>query len=357
MSPTPISSPRTSGLPRREFLQVLGAGALGLALTGRGAAAETTPRLPEVPPFDLKPGPKKLRGLFPIGQTPFTEADKLDLESLAAQVPFCNRGGVHGFIWPQIASDWTMLTEPERMAGAEAIIAAGKGGSTTLVIGVQGPDMATVTRYAQHAAKTGADALVSLPPAGVTDEKVLLDYYQQVGRLTELPLFVQTQGSMSVDLVVELFKTVPTIRQVKDEAGVPLERITELRRRTGDQLRVFSGQGVRTMINEMELGFVGHCPYTGLADVYAAAYDLWHAGKKREAFDMFGRVLAFGSLGTADWSNVLAARGVFKPNFKSRKAAGAGGGGGGGGRGAAGPRLDDQGIRNGLNYLKPYLKA
>ena len=365
MNPASHPSDRFTGLPRRDFLQLLGTGALGLALSVRGAKAVDF-GAGVAPAFDLSPGPKKLRGLFPIGQTPFTEDNKLDLESLAAQVPFCNRGRVHGFIWPQIASDWTTLSESERLAGAEALIAAGKGGYTTIVIGVQGPDMATVTRYAQHAAKMGADAIVSLPPPGVSDEKVLLDYYQQVGRLTELPLFVQSQGSMSIDLIVELFNTIPTFRQVKDEAGVPLERVAELRRRTGDKLRVFSGQGVRTMITEMELGVVGHCPYTGLADVYAQAYDLWHAGKRQQAFDMFGRILAFGSLGTADWSDVLAIRGVFKPNYKSRKAGGGGGGGGGrggaggggGGGGRGGMRLTDKEIREGLDtYLKPYLKG
>ena len=36
---------------------------------------------------------------------------------------------------------------------------------------------------------------------------------------------------MSVDLLVEMFKTIPTMRYVKDEAGIPLERIGELRKR------------------------------------------------------------------------------------------------------------------------------
>ena len=43
---------------------------------------------------------------------------------------FCNRGGVHGFVWPQIASGWAGLLQKERMDGAEAILAAGKGGKT-----------------------------------------------------------------------------------------------------------------------------------------------------------------------------------------------------------------------------------
>jgi dihydrodipicolinate synthase/N-acetylneuraminate lyase len=367
MNPNSQPSIRSTALPRRDFLQYLGAGTLGLALAGLGSlrAAEPVASAPAAP--KPRPGPKQLRGLFPIGQSPFTADDKLDLDSLAAQVTFCNRGHVHGFVWPQIASGWTNLSEPERLAGAEAILAAGKGGATALVVGVQSKtgDMAEVERYAKHAAAHAADAIVSLPPPGVSDEKILLDYYQQVGRMTELPLFVQTQENMSVDLVVEAFKMIPTAKQVKDEAaagGGPLQRITEIRKRTNDEMKVFSGQGVRTMINEMELGFSGHCPVVGLADVYAAAFDLWHAGRRQAAFDMFGRILAFGSIGSADSNSLLIARGVFKPTVNSRATPGMGGGGvgGGGGGGGArgGPRLDEARIREELNnYLKPYLRA
>ena len=302
---------------------------------------------------------RPLRGLFPIGFTPFTPDNKIDLEGLAAQVKFCNRGGVHGFVWPQIASGWTTLSDTERMDGTEAILSAGKGGKTALVIGVQSPDMEAVTRYARQAGKLGADAIISLPPAGVTDDKALLAYYEQIGRFTGLPLFAQAVGTMSVDLLVEMFKTIPTLRYVKDEAGNPLERVTELRQRTGDQLKVFSGQGVATMITEMERGFSGHCPYTTLADVFAAAFDLWHAGQKREAFDMFGRIQAFASITPISSMDILIARGVFKPGTKARTAPpvpGAEGRGGGRARGVR--QLSIEEIRQELDaYLKPHLKA
>jgi dihydrodipicolinate synthase/N-acetylneuraminate lyase len=301
---------------------------------------------------------KPLRGLFPIGFTPFTPDNKVDLEGLAAQVRFCNRGGVHGFVWPQIASAWTSLSDTERMDGMEAILSAGKGGKTALVIGVQSPDPEAVARYARQAEMLGADAIVSLPQPGVTDEKVLLAYYQHVGSLTSLPLIAQSTGNMSVDLLVEMFKTVPTLRCVKDEAGNPLERVTELRQRTNDQLKVFSGQGVATMIAEMERGFSGHCPYTTLADVYAQAFDLWHQGQKREAFDMFGRIQAFGTITPISSMDIMIARGVFKPGTTSRPAQPVPGSEGRGGSRARGRQLSIEEIRAELDaYLKPYLKA
>ena len=333
---------------RREFLCTLGGGALGLALAGKGYSAGTKP----------------MRGVFPIGQTPVTESDKLDLECLQNEVKFCNRYKVHGFAWPQIASGWTTLSEKERMDGAEAILAAGKGGATALVIGVQDNDnnLDKSIAYAKHAARNGADAIVSLPPAKA-DDKAMIEYYKSIGRATDLPLFVQSQGDMSVDLIVEMFRQIPTMKCVKDEAGNPLARITQIRERTNDRLAVFSGNGVRTMIDEMRLGFSGHCPTTVLADFYAAAFDLWHAGKEREAFDMFGRIGAFNSI-TGAGGYLMVMRGMFKESTRTRGGGGGGGAaapsGGGNARAAAGP-LDEAGKKAVHDaweqFMKPYLRG
>jgi 4-hydroxy-tetrahydrodipicolinate synthase len=284
---------------RRGFLRTIAGAALAYS-----ARAET----------------KKLAGVFPIAFSPFTEQDKLDLDGLASEVRFCNRGGVQGLVWPQIASAWSTLSDRERLDGTEAILSAAKAGKTAIVIGVQAPEMAALTRYAKHAAKLGADAIISLPPAGMTDEKALLDFYQQVGRITELPMFAQSTGTMSVDLLVEMFHTIPTFRCVKDEAGNPLTRIAEIRRRTDGALSVFSGFGVQTMITEMQLGFAGHCPYTNLSDIYAKAFDLWHAGQHREAFDMFGRIQALASMMPVNTIDIMIARGVFAPSTRTRSA-------------------------------------
>ena len=334
---------------RREFLWTLGGGALGLTLAGSGYSA----------------GAKPMRGVFPIGQTPVTESDNLDLECLQNEVKFCNRFKVHGFAWPQIASGWTTLSEKERMDGVEAILAAGKGGKTALVIGVQDKEgkIDNSIAYAKHAAKTGADAIISLPPEKAND-KAMIEYYKTIGQATDLPLIVQTQGDTSVDVIVEMARQVPTIKCVKDEGGNPLARVTQIRERTNDKLAVFSGNGVRTMIDEMRLGFSGHCPTTVLADFYAAAFDLWHAGKRREAFDMFGRIQAFNSI-TGASGYLMVVRGVFKEETKTRggSMAGAGtaaGGGGRGGRGAAGS-LDEAGkqaVRDAWDqFMKPHLRG
>ena len=165
---------------------------------------------------------------------------------------------------------------------------------------------------------------------------------------------MQTIGDMSVDLIVEMFHSIPTMRVVKDEAGDPLARVTEIRQRTGDKLGVFAGKGVRVMIDEMQLGFAGYCPVVALADVYQQAFELFEAGKRRDSFDMFGRILAFDSIAHAD-QYLLVARGIFKENTRSRPMPGMGNP-----ANKPSPLTEDdkKAVREALNtYLKPYLRG
>ena len=167
----------------------------------------------------------------------------------------------------------------------------------------------------------GADAICSLPPDG--DNAAVMEYYKAIGAATDLPLFVQTIGDMPVDLIVQMFQEIPTVRVVKDEAGDPLKRVTELRAKTDGKLAVFAGKGVRQMMDEMRLGFTGFCPMVGMADVFQQAWELYEAGKLRESFDMFGRIQAFSTIMDAD-RYVMVARGIFKEDTKSRPMPGMG---------------------------------
>jgi 2-keto-3-deoxy-L-arabinonate dehydratase len=304
---------KTDLLDRREFMQRASTAALGAAAMmapGNAMASGV-----------LKPGSKPWRGLFPVAQTPFTPENKLDLDCLAAQVKFCNLNRVPGLMWPLNSSGWFHLTEKERMDGAESIMAAAKGGNTAVVIGVQalGGDVNAAVRYAQHAAKCGADGLISLPPGALAEkgaekvsDKAVLDYYKTLGAATDLPLMIQSYGDMSVDFIVELYEQVPTLKGVKDETtGSPLPRIPEFRKRLGDKFVIMAAHNCLQMLDELRAGFDGYVPIITYADLLQRVYELWNAGKQNEAFEMFGRVQAFQTI-TGATQYLLTARGVFK---------------------------------------------
>jgi dihydrodipicolinate synthase/N-acetylneuraminate lyase len=297
------------------------------------------------------PGAKTLRGIFPIAQTPFTKDDKLDLDALAAEVRFIDRGGVHGFVWPQLASEYSTLSEAERLAGAEAILAAAKGLRPAIVIGVQAPAAATAVNYARHAARLGADALIALPPAGVKDPEAILAYYREIGQATDRPLFAQAIGDMSVEFLVRMAEAIFTLAFVKDEAGPsPLGRVGPILAKTRGKLNVFTGGHGGTLIDEMRRGIAGSMPAASFADLYAAVWDKWQAGRHDEALDLFGKTLLLVTeiqvYGVRSLKYLLHLRGVF-PTWEAR------------GRDGRTPfdESAQQTLRRLLDYVKPHLKA
>ena len=270
---------------------------------------------------DAAPTTGEMRGIYPIAQTPCTEDNKLDLIRLAAQVRFCSKARVPGLVWPQLASGWITLSNEERFAGAEAMLAAAKGTQTQVVIGVQarGGDVRQSAQFAKHAEAHGASAviaLVSLPPEKVNDAAVIA-YYKAIGAATSLPLVMQTTGNQSVDMVAEVCRQVPTLACIKDEAGEPLGRIAELRAKTNGKVAIFAGKAAHTFLSELEEGFDGNCPAFTLCDFLQRSFELWHADKQREAFEMYGRYAAFMTIPNVDPYGMIA-RGFFPEGTRIR---------------------------------------
>ena len=295
---------------------------------------------------------ERFSGIYPIVQTPYTESDKVDFATLAKEIEFLDRTGVHGIVWPQRASQYQYLTFDERIEGMNVAVEANQSLRPKLLLGVQGPDTETAVRYAKHAQKLQPEGIVALPTRdqGEFDLNSVADYYAAIGKACDLPLFVQTTGNMSVEFVLEMAKRIPTLRFVKDEAGHTLSRIAEFREKGGDGApKVFTGGHGRTLIDEMMRGVAGNMPASGWVDLYVQVWDHWRAGRQEQALNIFSKIMLFVTQATAhgfqSLSYVLRLRGVF-PNDRIR--------------GADQRRLDDkarEALRLTYDHVKPYFNA
>jgi 4-hydroxy-tetrahydrodipicolinate synthase len=258
---------------RREFLGALSAAAL-----------------------PLRAASKPMRGVFVIMATPYTEAKAVDLEDLAREVDFLDRCGVHGMVWPQLASEYWLLSKDERMAGMEAIAKAARGRKPALVFGVQGPNTEAALEYARHAEKLAPDAMIAIPP---TEARTLDDYrayYRALAKTTSRPFFIQTTGGAKgltpeIDFLVEMAREFPHFGYIKEEARPVIERMQSLARHRPAIKSIFSGAGGRGMLYEARLGFDGTMPGAVYSDIHAQIWDQWHAGRREAARDLFARLL------------------------------------------------------------------
>jgi len=76
---------------------------------------------------------------------------------------------------------------------------------------------------------------------------------------------------------------------------------------------VFAGRAAHTFLNELELDFDGNCPAFTLCDILQRTFELWHAGKRRESYEMLGRYAAFMTIPDVAPYGMIA-RGFFPEN-------------------------------------------
>jgi len=285
---------------RRRFLATL-AGAAGAAFA--------------------KPSPDKpLRGIFVIVATPYTESKAVDYEDLAHEIDWLNRCGTHGLVWPQMASEYNRLTVEERLRGYEVIADAAKRKRAAVVFGVQGPDTNAALNYLRHAEKLSPDALIAIPPEKASSLEDYRAYYGALARATERPIFIQDTGPhhvipMPAPFLWELASAYPNLGYVKEEISPVLERMRELQAKQPPMRRVFSGDGGRGMMAEMNQGSDGTMPAACFADVYVQIWDAWQAGDHKKARDIFMHLLPLINLAELveqGYQPMMHRRGVFK---------------------------------------------
>lgn len=295
-------------MTRRSFLATLSAA----AFAGR-ASQSTAPAKP-------------LRGIFIIMATPYTDSGQVDWEDLEREVDFLDRCGVHGMVWPQMASEYDKLTRDERLRGMEVLAKACRGRKAALVLGVQGPNTAEALEYTRVAERLAPEALIAIPPTEARSIEDFRDYYRAIARASTRPVFIQTTGGPkgiepAVKVLVELAREEPRLGYIKEEHEPVIARMRELARHRPVIRSIFSGSGGRGLTWELRLGMDGTMPGAPYADLYVAVWDAWHAGRREQAREIFSKLLLMLNCeqqvaGTRLY--VMKKRGVFK-TWRSRR--------------------------------------
>ena len=297
---------------RREFVGRVAGAALALPLVPQaGSASPTRATVDEGNHF---------HGIYAILQTPFTSSNAIDEEDLARQADFCVRCGAHGLVWPQLAAEFYLLSEEERMRGAEVIIRAAAR-RRPVVIGVQEPYKGIAVNLARHAEKKGAEAIIAIPPfVGGAGLEIAADYYRSLAQAVRLPIFVQNSGSpwgpgMSTEFIIRQARELPQLAYIKEEVS-PVPHRLESYVKSGAMKGIFSGSAGMNLLNEMPRGSSGTMPACGFIDINAQIYELAAAGKTNAAYELFEKLLPMINLedtyGMVFVKSVLVRRGVFK---------------------------------------------
>jgi 5-dehydro-4-deoxyglucarate dehydratase len=191
-------------------------------------------------PADLR---TRFRGVFGFPVTPCRQDLSLDLDGLAHNVdrmsrhPFCAlvaAGGTGELYSLNVAEIVDVVRVTVEAAAGRMPVVAGVGFNA--VLGVE---------IARGVEKAGADCLLVLPPYySNPPEDGLLDYYEAIGRATDLPLIIYSRdwAVFSPQQVARLAERVPSLAAWKDGQG-DVRKYQRIMSYVGDRLAWLGGIG------------------------------------------------------------------------------------------------------------------
>ncbi|MGH9575156.1 MAG: dihydrodipicolinate synthase family protein [Candidatus Acidiferrales bacterium] len=193
--------------------------------------------------MDLRKAASKLRGVFGFPVTPFGLDFSLDLNALERNVdemanyPFCalvSVGGTGELYSLSIEEIEQVIRTTVRVVNGRMPVVAGTGFNVPM-----GMEIARLAR------KAGAAYLLVLPPYYVgAPEPGLFDYYEAIGRATDLPLMIYSRdwAAFTPEMVARLSDRLPTLVAWKDGQG-NIRKYQRIMEHNGDRLAWFGGLG------------------------------------------------------------------------------------------------------------------
>jgi dihydrodipicolinate synthase/N-acetylneuraminate lyase len=240
----------------------------------------------------------RFRGVFAIPPTPFDDADNVDEPSLRRCVDFCVEAGAHGIVAPVNASESIALTDVERLRVTD-ILVEHAARRVPVVIGVSGVSTAASVLYARAAARSGADAVIAMPPYvkhAPADE--IYDFYASVARAADpLPVWIQDYIApigtpMPVPLLARLLREIPGVDYLKEETALAPQTMSSVRDQAGSNLKgIMGGMAGRYLLEEYRRGACGTMPACEVADVHVQVWDALERGDADEARRLHTRLL------------------------------------------------------------------
>jgi 4-hydroxy-tetrahydrodipicolinate synthase len=265
----------------------------------------------------------ELRGVLPVFQTPWLEDETLDLETLEREIAWLYDCGANGIVMAMV-SETLRLDSEEREELAAAACRLGKDRGV-VVISVGAESSKVAERYAKHAERVCADAVMAIPPVSIgVGESELLAYYTRIIEAIRIPVIVQDASGyvgkpMPIGMQARLLEEFgPERVQYKPEASPIGPKLSELRDATKGRARVFEGTGGIALVDSFKRGVVGTMPG---ADLIRGLVPLWkalEAGDAAKADRIHGPLAALVSMQTsldgflAVEKHQLVRQGIFK---------------------------------------------
>lgn len=229
------------------------------------------------------------RGVFTIPSTPFRETGEIDILSFQRMIDFCIEGGSHGLVYPVNASEFTALSDAERLELSEVLVKQ-NAGQLPVIIGVAGVAREVAEGFAKHARDIGAHGVIAMPPyIHHISESLVSEYYQTISDAAQIPVFIQNNmppigSNLSADFLLKLCREIEHVDYIKEETLPSTVKLTAVvEGNDGSCKGVFGGAGGRYLIEEYRRGSAGQMPASHVVDVVVALWAALEAGDEERS--------------------------------------------------------------------------
>ncbi|MCD6121176.1 MAG: dihydrodipicolinate synthase family protein [Spirochaetales bacterium] len=232
-----------------------------------------------------------LDGIITVLNIPFTEDNKIDLDSLINNVHYAEASGVRGFLVPAMATEVDKLTKKERNTIVETVVKEAVE-KFPVIGGASASDQKTRLYYAEKLLRIGCTGiLVSIP---YSDRETFKKSILEIDKLHPPVLMIQDWDfkgyGIPLEIIKELFLEVESFKSLKIEtvpAGVKYSAVIEA---TSGKLHIAGGWAVMQMIEALDRGVNAFMP-TGIHEIYTEIFKRYKSGNRADAKELFYRIL------------------------------------------------------------------
>jgi 4-hydroxy-tetrahydrodipicolinate synthase len=233
-----------------------------------------------------------IKGIIPPIITPITADEKPDEPALRNHIDYMIGAGISGILAFGSNGEFYMLEEDE-MEQILRIIVDQVRDRVPVYMGVGAIRTGKCIRLARLGARLGARGVSVLQPMFIkpTDDELAGHFAAIAGAVPDLPVLLYNNPGragypISQTVVEDLTRRVPNIVGMKDSSGDLTETMEFIRRNRELGFKVLVGKD--TLIYPgLEVGAVGAVCSTAnyMPELVCSVYDLFMAGKKREALE------------------------------------------------------------------------
>ncbi len=251
-----------------------------------------------------------LRGTIPILVTPFAADNSVDLDDLDNELDFLVAAGVR-WVGFGFGSESPRLG-PEELERTMAHAVRKSGGRLGIIGNAEMPSARAGIESVRRVQRAGAD-LAMVRPSGLDgiDQEQLFEAISTVANEAGLPIVVQdapqnTGVQLSPGLLARLLKEVPGVAAIKVEPPGPAPKMSKITAHLdGARGTIIGGSGGLDYLHELERGAIGTMPGPAFPEVFSTVQVLHEQGDRREAFNVFSRVLPLITLSNREMDTFL----------------------------------------------------